>query len=71
MEPKFKQGDRVDRIEDREVTGATVLSIDAASLESVSEPPLYEIAYDEGGGGWWPEDALEAQPPAPEPEPKQ
>jgi hypothetical protein len=32
-------------------TGATVLS-----LESIvhAEDPMVELAYDEGGGGWWP-----------------
>ena len=46
----FKIGDRVNRIEDREVTGATVIAIDGENCE---------IAYDEGGSGWWPYDALE------------
>lgn len=46
----FSIGDRVNRIEDREVTGATVISIDGESIE---------IEYDEGGSGWWPAETLE------------
>lgn len=51
--PLFNVGDRVDRIEDREVTGATVLNIHISG-DLVS----YEIQYDEGGSGWWPENCL-------------
>ena len=46
--------DRVIRIETRETTGATVLAIDGDSAL---------IAYDEGGEGWWPFDALTVQAP--------
>lgn len=53
---KYNVGDRVDRIEDREVTGATVLSVQEHG-ESVS----YELQYDEGGSGWWPEDCIKPQ----------
>ena len=45
-------GDKVNRLENRAVTGATVLAI-------VGENILIE--YDEGGQGWWPIDALVAQ----------
>ena len=49
-------GSRVNRIESREVTGATVLEI------KLSNTPIDEncikIAYDEGGEGWWPESCL-------------
>lgn len=48
----FSIGDRVNRIEDREVTGATVIAIDGEHIE---------IEYDEGGTGWWPPEALEAE----------
>lgn len=43
-------GDRVNRIEDREIVGATVIAVDGDNAL---------IAYDEGGEGWWPTDALE------------
>lgn len=63
----LKVGDRVDRIENREVTGATVLSI----IER-DDGNVIEIAYDEGGSsGWWPESSLrpivvnEDDPPPP------
>ena len=32
-------------------TGATVLSLAA---ETPEEDPMVELAYDEGGSGWWP-----------------
>ena len=32
-------------------TGATVLSVENSSH---AEDPMVELAYDEGGGGWWP-----------------
>lgn len=58
-DPVFGINQRVRRIEDREIVGATVLGF---------EPDMnswnYEIAYDEGGTGWWPENCLEAEPPA-------
>lgn len=47
--------DRVNRIEDRPVTGATVLNVDVATNSIL-------IAYDEGGQGWWPADCLEVTP---------
>lgn len=45
----FTINQRVNRIEDRDITSATVLSIDGDNIE---------IAYDEGGTGWWPADCL-------------
>lgn len=47
--------DRVNRIEDRSATGATVLAVDGATGSVL-------IAYDEGGQGWWPADCLEVTP---------
>ena len=44
-------GDRVERIEDREVVGATVLEVDGESVL---------LEYDDGGTGWWPVDSLVA-----------
>jgi hypothetical protein len=51
----FKVGDRVERIEDRAVTGATILSIVARETENI-----FELQYDEGGTGWWPESSIRA-----------
>jgi hypothetical protein len=45
----FVVGQHVHRIEDREVTGATILAI----VEYDSTDTCLEIAYDEGGSGWW------------------
>jgi hypothetical protein len=47
--PEYNIGDRVDRIEDREITGATIISI-----QEMSDEIIFEIQYDEGGSGWWP-----------------
>lgn len=49
----YQPGDRVDRIEDRAVTAATVLS-----TQTVGDQVFVEIEYDEGGSGWWPATAL-------------
>lgn len=46
----MKVNDRVNRIEDREVTGAIILEINGENAL---------ISYDEGGEGWWPFDCLE------------
>jgi hypothetical protein len=54
MPSTFNIGDRVDRIEDRAVTGATILSI----IERENETNIIEIQYDEGGSGWWPETSI-------------
>lgn len=48
----MKPGDRVNRIDGREIVGATVIEIDGENAL---------IEYDEGGQGWWPLDALEPQ----------
>jgi hypothetical protein len=53
----FNVGDRVERIEDREIVGATVLTIVIASEYGNQENSI-EIEYDEGGTGWWPESSL-------------
>jgi hypothetical protein len=46
----FKVGDRVERIENREIVGATILSI-----QQINETEtIVELQYDEGGSGWWP-----------------
>ena len=43
-------GDKVNRLEDRETTEATVLEIDGENAL---------IEYAEGGLGWWPIETLE------------
>jgi hypothetical protein len=48
----FNVDDRVNRVEDREATGATVLEVDGENVL---------IAYDEGGTGWWPASSLVAE----------
>ncbi len=53
--PLFNVGDRVDRIEDRPTTGATIIAIQENGQETT-----YELEYDEGGSGWWPESAIKA-----------
>lgn len=49
---KFNINQRVRRIEDREQVNATVIGF--------QDPDYYELSYDEGGTGWWPESAIEA-----------
>lgn len=48
----YPDGARVRRLENREDVNATVIGF--------QEPNIYELAYDEGGSGWWPEDSIEA-----------
>lgn len=50
----YKIGERVNRIEDREITGATIIAI----YESNIFVTQYQLEYDEGGSGWWPETAI-------------
>jgi len=45
----FQIGQRVNRIENRETTEATVIEVIEESVH---------IEYDEGGDGWWPFDTL-------------
>lgn len=47
--PTYQIGDRVERIEDRDVTAATVLSV-----QQTRDEVIVELEYDEGGTGWWP-----------------
>jgi hypothetical protein len=62
MEPKFRVGQRVKRLEDKDVVGAIVLE-----LAELNDSFSYNIQYDEGvsqgndGTGWWPEGSLEAE----------
>lgn len=49
----YNIGDAVDRIEDRAVTGATILSIVEKEVDN-----MIELQYDEGGTGWWPESTI-------------
>lgn len=50
-------GDRVERVEDREIVGATIITIIVNEDEN-----QIEIEYDEGGTGWWPESCLRPLP---------
>lgn len=56
--PAFAIGDAVLRREDCPERRATVLAI-----EIVGDDIYYQIAYAEGGDGWWPEVTLEAAEP--------
>lgn len=56
---EYQVGDRVERIEDREVTAATVISI-----QTVGEDIVLELQYDEGGTGWWPVSAVRPLTPS-------
>mgnify|MGYP003554271518 FL=1 len=49
----FEVGQRVNRKEDREIVGATVLEVIVIMDENT-----YLIEYDEGGQGYWTEDSL-------------
>lgn len=49
MDPVFTVGQHVHRIEDREITGAIILSITGTGKDA-----SVELQYDEGGTGWWP-----------------
>lgn len=63
----FKVGDRVDRVENRQQTGATVLSINESIIENpnpeetveVVRKVILELSYDEGGSGWWPAECVQ------------
>jgi len=46
-------GSRVRRIEDRSSVLATIIAI-----ELLEDSFVLELAYDEGGTGWWPLDAV-------------
>jgi hypothetical protein len=61
MPTEYQVGDRVDRIEDREVTGATIISI-----QDLGETICVELQYDEGSTGWWPVNCIK---PRVDPEP--
>lgn len=49
MSSTFEIGQRVDRIEDKEITGATIISI-----QETGDFTGIELQYDEGSTGWWP-----------------
>jgi hypothetical protein len=53
----FEVGQKVDRIENRDVTGATILSIHHYGA-GLDEDATVELLYDEGGTGWWPTSAI-------------
>jgi hypothetical protein len=53
MSHAFTVGQHVHRIEDREVTGATILAIVESHVEGPGDEASVELEYDEGGKGWW------------------
>jgi len=57
---------RVERIEEREQVSATVISINESSAGGGGAEgemtQSVEIAYDEGGSGWWPSTCLRHLP---------
>jgi hypothetical protein len=48
-------GQRVNRIEDRDSVGAVITALEGNPDGTQS----LELAYDEGGTGWWPADCVE------------
>ena len=50
----YSIGQRVDRIQDKLPRGAVIIDI----FEFEGRITNYELAYDEGGSGWWPEDCI-------------
>lgn len=52
----YKIGQHVNRIQDQEPKGAVVIAIQVDPIIGT----CYELQYDEGGTGWWPETALTA-----------
>jgi hypothetical protein len=50
----YSIGQRVDRIQDQLPRGAVIIDI----FEFEGRITNYELAYDEGGSGWWPEDCI-------------
>lgn len=54
----FQIGDRVERIEDRLNTSATVISIQEYTSVGGETIQSIEISYDEGESGWWPPTCL-------------
>lgn len=58
MAHSFVVGQHVHRIEDREITGATIVSI--VESPTAEEEATVELEYDEGGKGWWPVSCIRA-----------
>ena len=55
--PLHAIGAAVLRREDRPERRATVTAV-----EEGPDGPIFRLAYAEGGEGWWPEEAVEAEP---------
>lgn len=53
----FEIGESVNRVEDREGVGGTVIDVQP---DPDGAGDICLITYDEGGEGWWPEALLEA-----------
>jgi hypothetical protein len=56
--PLFAVGDLVDRIENREVTKAIIITVQEHTNHD--DDVCYELQYEEGGTGWWPEQCLKS-----------
>lgn len=50
---KFSTGDKVKRLEDRPQVAAVVLT-----AEDGPEGQMLQLAYEEGGSGWWPAESV-------------
>ena len=55
----YTPGQLVNRIEDREHVAAVVLAVEDGPFDQI-----LELAYTEGGSGWWPAHCVEALAPA-------
>lgn len=60
MPHSFVVGQHVHRIEDREVTGATIVTIIESPTGDVEDVQI-ELEYDEGGRGWWSVSSIRAE----------
>jgi len=58
----FTVGQHVHRIEDRDITGATILSFVESPTSDLNNVTV-ELEYDEGGIGWWPISSIRADTP--------
>lgn len=50
---EYQIGDRVERIENRDVTAATVIDV-----QKIGDDTILQLEYDDGGNGWWPSSAV-------------
>jgi hypothetical protein len=60
MATKYVIGDAVLRRENRTERRAVVDAVEENAIEDGMDGPIYHLVYQEGGDGWWPESAIEA-----------